>query len=43
MKNKEKLEDKKLLLFTHTDLDGFSCYIVAQYHISYIICRESYV
>ena len=36
MKNKEKLEDKKLLLFTHTDLDGFSCYIVAQYHISYV-------
>lgn len=32
-KMNEKLEDKRLLLFTHTDLDGFSCYIVARYHI----------
>jgi len=37
---------KKILLFTHTDLDGYSCYIVAKYHVNNVdvhMCEPSKV
>lgn len=45
-KNVNELKKRKLLLFTHTDLDGYSCYIVAKYHINNVdvhMCEPSNV
>lgn len=43
-RNVNKLKQRKLLLFTHTDLDGYSCYIVAKYHVKNVdvcMCEPS--
>lgn len=38
IKNKltKKLKHTKLLLFTHTDLDGYSCFIISKHYCNYV-------
>lgn len=31
-----KLREKKVLLFTHTDLDGVSCFVIAKQHFNFV-------
>lgn len=45
-RNVNELKKRKILLFTHTDLDGYSCYIVAKYHVNNVdlcMCETSNV
>lgn len=45
-RNVNELKKRKILLFTHTDLDGYSCYIVAKYHVNNVdlcMCEPSNV